>query len=201
MRKWIISLVPLMLLSIWAVKYYSLNHGFKVRYQNERKDYKTHEKVTFDDSVNVLGNIHEGYSISLENAYVIEKEKLLADLNKQSSESETAERCIVLDFSIYNDESDNDFNLAGLYIMGIDWFSPFSYKTTEYLNESYFDNFSPSGRISIPKGENISISVAYDIYQTNFSPKAWNALEEQDAWAWLTCSPLDQRIKINFENA
>lgn len=198
MRKWIISLVPLMLLSIWAVKYYSLNHGFKVRYQNERKDYKAHEKVTFDDSVNVLGNIHEGYSISLENAYVIEKEKLMADLNKQSSEPETAERCIVLDFSIYNDESDNDFNLAGLYIMGIDWFSPFSYKTTEYLNESSFDNFSPSGKITIPKGESISISVAYDIYQTNFSPKAWNALEEQDIWVWLTCRPLDQRIKVNF---
>ena len=198
MRKWIISLVPLMLLPIWAVKFYSLNNGFKVRYQNERKDYKTQEKVTFDDSVNVLGNIHEGYSISLENAYVIEKEKLLADLNKQSSEPEKAERCIVMDFTIYNDESDNDFNLAGLYIMGIDWFSPFSYKTTEYLNESSFDNLSPSGRIIIPKGESISISVAYDIYQTNFSPKAWNALEEQDIWVWLTCRPLDQRIKVNF---
>lgn len=201
MKKLIISAAVFVgVLSIWVTKYYSLNKGFRVWQLNPQENYAMHQKVSVGDNFNYTGGISEGYSVCIENAYLIDTKTLLSEMNIESNMSETADSSIILDIVVFNSDSDTGLQLSGMPLIGIDWSTPFSPLTTSYLNEAS-DNISMSGYVTVPKGESFSIRVAYDLYKGNYSPKSWNSLYKQVIWLGVSCRPLDQRIEINLDKS
>ena len=199
MKKLIISTaVFVVIFSVWAAKYYSLNNGFQVWHLNPQENYSMHQTISVGDNLNYTGEICKGYSVCIENAYIIDTKKLLSETGKELNMLGIADRSIVLDLDLYNSDSDTGLQLAGMPLIGTDWSVPFSYLTTSYLSESS-DSISQSGYVTVPKGESISLRVAYDLYKGNYSPKSWNSLDEQVIWLGISCRPLDQRIKINLD--
>ncbi len=201
MKKLIISAAVFVgLLSIWAAKYHSLNNGFQVWHLNPQENYSMHQKVSVGDNFNYTGKICKGYSVCIENAYIVDTKKLLSEINKESNMFEISDSSIILDLVIYNSDSDTELQLSGMPLIGIDWSVPFSPLTTSYLNVPS-DSISQSGNVTVPKGENISIRVAYDLYKGNYSPKSWDSLNEQVIWLGISCRPLDQKIQINLDKS
>ena len=199
MKKLIISTaVFVVFFSVWAAKYYSLNNGFHVWHLNPQENYSMHQKIDIGDNLNYAGEISKGYSVCIEKAYIIDTKKLLSEIGKESNMLDIADSSIVLDLVVYNSDSDAGLQLSGMPLIGIDWSVPFSHLTTSYLNESS-DSISQSGYVTVPKGESISLRVAYDLYKGNYSTKSWNSLDEQVIWLGISCRPLDQRIKINLD--
>jgi len=196
----IITAVFVVFFSVWAAKYYSLNNGFQVWHLNPQENYSMHQKVSIGDNLNYAGKNCKGYSVCIENAYIIDTKKLLSETGKESNMLETADSSIILDIVVYNSDSDTGLHLSGMPLIGIDWSTPFSPLTTSYLNEAS-DNISMSGYVTVPKGESFSIRVAYDLYKGNYSPKSWNSLDKQVIWLGVSCRPLDQKIEINLDKS
>lgn len=199
MRKLIISITILLLFSVWGFKFCKLNNGFKVDNPYPIEYYSMSEKVKFDGNMSYGGAENSGYSISLDNARIAETDDIKKNSGIFENYSAYGEKCLILSFTIFNDNADNiEFNILSLPVMGVNWYSLFSYEITGYLNSNIKDDLSRSGSISIPKGEMVRINIAYELFKSNFSKENWNNFEKQDIWVWLAISPQDKRIKVSL---
>ncbi len=198
MKKLIISLIALVLASVWAVKFYTLNNSFKVRDRYPKKYYSMHDKIKLDDCLSGGFEI-SGYSISVDAARLIKTSELIKELNCEENFRVYSDECIVLTYTFFNESSDEtELNLVSFPIMGYDWYTISSYEITNYLNPQIEEGISPANTVVIPKGEKLEVKVAYELYKSNFSPKQWNDLEKLDIWVWASVMPIDQRIKISL---
>lgn len=200
MKKLIISSAFLALALIWGVKFYNLNHGFKIKDRFPKEYFSMNEKMDFNDDMSYGGGYNKGYSVSLDNAEIVDAEELINNYYSQNAPMIHYEKCLILTYSITNDgTAENDMQLLSFPVMGIDWYtSPDMQLSSKISSELSGTALSGSGSLTVPKGETIKVRVAYQLFRQNFTPQNWNNLEEQDMWVWATLSPTDKRIKIEF---
>lgn len=200
MNKIIFRAITLGFLLVWAIRYYNLNNGFAIKNYKPVKNYSMHETVEFGDnaSYNVIHNT--GYSVSVEDARIIDADALLTEINKDRKFfNSLAERYLIVTMTVSNNgDYEGSLDFYSIPVIGIDWYVFYSSEITACLNPFFNDNASIAHGCTVKKGTSATVTIAYNLHKNLFAPNQWKNLKNQDLWLWVTAQPLDQRIKINL---
>lgn len=198
MKKFIVIIATLAVLTGWCMRFYSLNGTFKVKTEHPRKVYSVGEQVSLRDSISYNMIKQPDYNISVESARIIDAGNYLEEMNKTSDDFlMLSERYLEITLDIVNNgDTENVFDFYGIPVIGTNWYTFYDPDATKYAN-----GFKENGRAQFIKASmdgHRKVKVAYRLYWKDFNTEQWNNLEDEEMWLSVTLSPVEKRIKIEI---
>lgn len=201
MKKPIIIATALVCLTSWCVRYYTLNGTFAVHGQYSTEIYEMHETVAFDDGVSYGVFEQPGYSVSVEDARIIDSDDYLKELGKNPEDFQfLSEKYLELTLTISNEgDYPNGLTFYGLPVIGSNWYTFYDNEVTACINPFFEDNYDYGHGCIVEKNSSSTVKIAYNLYEYRFLSEQFENLENEEMWLWVTLRPIDKRISISFE--
>ena len=200
MKKVVLTMAVLILLTGWCVRFYSLNGTIKVRPQNPIIEYSMNEAVSLTDCLSYSMIKQADYDIAVVDARIVDANDYLLEIGKTSEDFlSLSERYLEITLDIVNNgDVENVFDLYGIPVLGTTWYTFLDVDATNYIN-----GFESSGfrdvLIKASMDGHRKVKVAYRLFWKDFNTKQWNNLEDEKMWLSVTESPVSQRIAINVK--
>ncbi len=200
MKKNIKTMIILLCIIPWAIRYYSLNGTFLYHDYYPKEIYSMNQTVEFDDcySYNVISQ--PGYSISVDNARIVSFDEYLKRIDKKAEDfHEPSEKYLELTLTVSNKGDYQD----GLYfyslpVNGTNWYTFYDNEMTACINTFFENNFDYAHACAVEKNKSVTLKIAYKLYENKFLKSQWQNLNYEDMWLWVTLKPTDKRITISL---
>lgn len=200
MKKIITAVISVMLLSLQAFRYYTLNNGFQVHGLYPEKICSMKETIEFGEgkSYNVIEQ--PGYSISLESARIVDSDEYLKELNMTADQfNYLSEKYLELTLTVTNEGDYPDgTTFYGFPVVGTNWYTFYDNQVTACINPFFENNFEAAYGCGVTKGLSATVKIAYNLYEALFLPEQWDKIEEEEMWFWVTIMPVDTKIRIEL---
>lgn len=200
MKKVVLTMAVLILLTGWCVRFYSLNGTIKVRPQNPIIEYSMNEAVSLTDCLSYSMIKQADYDIAVVDARIVDANDYLLEIGKTSEDFlSLSERYLEITLDIVNNgDVENVFDLYGIPVLGTTWYTFLDVDATNYINGFESTGFRDV-LIKASMDGHRKVKVAYRLFWKDFNTKQWNNLEDEKMWLSVTESPVSQRIAINVK--
>lgn len=200
MKRIVVSLIIVSILTLWVYRYHEINNGFSVHGEYPEIITHMHDKIEFAE--NKSYNLYEapGYSISVEKARIIDTDDYLKELNMDTNEFEfLSEKYLEITLTVQNNgDYQGGLSFYGLPIVGENWYSFYDNQLTACINPFFENDFDLAHGCTVSKGETATVKIAYNLYKQWFLPRQWENIENDNMWLSVTIMPVDTKVKIEL---
>lgn len=194
--------VILVILLIWAIRYVTLNHGFKISNEYQQEFYSKGDTVTFDDNMSCGIKYFKDYSICVDDFQIYDTDEYIHMLNKTQSDFGLLipEKIVELTVTLKNNGNSlgNGVEFYGLTLVGTDWYSFYNSEFTAYANTIYDDNTQMSYGIIVPPDTTYTMKIIYDLPKCGRSNLNWQHISKEKMSLRITYSPISKLIALNM---
>lgn len=191
--------------AIWAVRYYTLNDGFSVKYYSDREYYNMGEIIEYGDEPIGYKQSCEGYSIRVNDVSFYDGDEYvdLYSEGKDVSISYWPDQVVEVDITLFNsdNETGEGIQFYPMQLVGCDWFGTISPELVALANPIYHENGDKRAQgIIIRPNSSYDIKLAYGLskqYLNSYFPEnRRNNLQDEEIWLEITKIPTNKMIKL-----
>ena len=204
-KKVIGCVLAVFVIAVWAVRYYTLNDGFSVKYVCDREYYNMGEKVDFGDDQPAYNLSCKGYSIRVNGIEVYEGDEYIDLYSKGKDVSITyrPDKVVEVDITLFNSDNNTDDGIQfyPIQLVGLDWFGTFNSELVALANPIYYEKGETKAQgIILRPNSSYDIKLAYGLsehYLKSYFPEnRRNNLQDEEMWLEITSMPTNKLIKL-----
>lgn len=191
--------LTIILIGVWAVRYYSLNDGFAVSYFADREYFNMGDIVEYGDDVPIYTLSFKGYSIQVNNVEFYEPVEY-AELYEHAeavNKLSFPDKVVEVDVTFYNSDNETDgIEFYPIQLVGTDWFMTCNTELIAWANPIYENDADSAYGIILLPDSSYDIKLVYGLYNSTFPDYRWNDIENEKMWLEITIMPTNKQIKL-----
>lgn len=195
-----ISLIIVMTVILWSIRFVSLNHGFHISSQYKQEFYNIGETVEFGHNMSSGMKYYYNYSISVDNYKIYDADEYIKFLNKSKRDFQflIPKKVVELNVTLHNNGDNNEEILfTSLQLVGVDWYEYFNSEFTAYANTIYNNDASSAYGIILKPHDSYSMKIIYGISPEGRTRKQWKNIESAYMNLEITLNPVNKIIRLN----
>lgn len=198
-RKKIIGVIlAVVIIGLWAVRYYTLNDGFAIKYDMPHEYFDLGEKVEFDDDRPSSKVSCKGYSVRVNGVKFYEPDEYIKMYSKEDvSLKNYPDKVAELDVTFFNSDNTTDgLQFYPMQLLGKDWFMTMDPELIALANPIFENDYTKAYGIILRPDSSYDVKLVYGLHDYLFPEDRWNNIENENMWLEITIMPTDKFIKL-----